>query len=82
MIAFAVHTSAVSSFPAKVAKNGGLAFVIMYTIAVVVFAFPFLYLEAIVGQYFQTSMLGIWGLCPLFRGTISLDVKFEVTSPV
>lgn len=68
MIAFAVDVTNFMDFPTNVANNGGICYIVMYLVTTVFGAYPLCYLEAIVGQYFQSGMIGIWGICPMAKG--------------
>ncbi|ODN05141.1 Sodium-dependent dopamine transporter [Orchesella cincta] len=85
MIALAVDMSAIQSFPRHVANQGGIIFIVMYVLCLCVFGYPGVVFEGLIGQHFQTGMLGIWGLVPLLRGigvaVFSSSLVFAALAP-
>ncbi|ESP00226.1 hypothetical protein LOTGIDRAFT_54242, partial [Lottia gigantea] len=64
-------------FPYLCYKMGGGAFLIPYMIAVATVGFPIMYLEVVVGQYMKQSAIGMWKICPLFKGLGILTAVFS-----
>lgn len=55
-------------FPHSFYVNGGGVFFIPYTIAVLLCAFPMLFLEMFLGQFASEGAITIWKFCPIFKG--------------
>jgi len=68
MVSFAVATSNVSRFISSYYGNGGMAFLIPYLLFTTLCAFPLLYLECIIGQFFREGFISIWKIIPVLKG--------------
>ncbi|KAI6241590.1 Transporter [Aphelenchoides fujianensis] len=69
VVGFAVDLANVWRFPYLCFKNGGGAFLIPYTIMVLLAGIPLFYMELALGQYYRKGAISTWGrICPLFKG--------------
>ncbi|CAG7828454.1 unnamed protein product [Allacma fusca] len=68
MIGFALDVSNVWRFPWLCFKHRGLIFLLPYIVVLVLCVFPIFYLELIIGQYVRKGVIGIWRICPIFKG--------------
>ncbi|ODN04639.1 Sodium-dependent dopamine transporter [Orchesella cincta] len=69
MVGYAVGLSNVWRFPFLCYQFGGGAFVIPYFTFLVLCAYPFVYLELLVGQFAQVGVIASWKYTvPLFKG--------------
>ncbi|KAK7486503.1 hypothetical protein BaRGS_00022304 [Batillaria attramentaria] len=55
-------------FPYLCYRNGGGAFLLPYFICIVIIGVPLLFLETALGQFMRRGVVGIWNICPLFKG--------------
>ncbi|XP_038055339.1 sodium-dependent proline transporter-like [Patiria miniata] len=56
------------SLPFRVLSNGGGIFLIMFVLAMIFFAFPYIVLEMALGQFSSSGIISVWNLSPLFKG--------------
>nr|CAD7456341.1 unnamed protein product [Timema tahoe] len=69
VIGFAVDLANVWRFPYLCYKNGGGAFLVPYSIMLVVGGIPLFYMELALGQFNRKGAITCWGrLVPLFKG--------------
>ncbi|XP_077995733.1 sodium-dependent dopamine transporter-like [Glandiceps talaboti] len=69
VIGFCIDLANVWRFPYLCYKNGGGAFLIPYTIMLLVGGIPLFYMELALGQFNRTGAITLWKkLCPLFKG--------------
>ncbi|XP_069100866.1 sodium- and chloride-dependent glycine transporter 1-like [Argopecten irradians] len=67
-IGYAIGLGNIWRFPYLCYKNGGGAFLIPYTIFLVLCGIPLFFMEVIFGQFGSLSPITIWRICPLFKG--------------
>ena len=56
------------------------AFLLPYLLCVLIGGVPVLFLEVALGQYMQVGGLGIWNICPLFKGTYHLSKLYSLAA--
>ncbi|XP_060081834.1 sodium- and chloride-dependent betaine transporter-like [Ylistrum balloti] len=82
LIGYTIGLSSMWRFPYLCMKNGGGAFLIPFTIFMILCGFPLYYLELALGQFSGKSPMVVWNICPLFKGigftmvTLSLIVTW------
>ncbi|GFO44261.1 hypothetical protein PoB_007076600, partial [Plakobranchus ocellatus] len=70
VVGFSVDLANVWRFPYLCYKNGGGAFLIPYTLMLLLGGIPLFYMELALGQFNKTGAITCWGaICPLFKGT-------------
>ncbi len=77
-----VGTSNLGTFPMDVLEHGGVAYFLPYSLMLFLYSFPVIYLELIIGQYLQRGVLGIWRICPLFKGIGIAMLIFCTATPI
>ena len=67
-LGYSVGMGSLTRFPYLAARNGGGAFLIPFTIAMILVGIPLFYMESILGQFSGRSPLSLWVISPAFKG--------------
>ncbi|KAG7165430.1 Sodium- and chloride-dependent glycine transporter 1-like 1 [Homarus americanus] len=67
-LSYAVGLGNIWRFPYLCYRNGGGAFLIPYTIMLLVCGLPLMFFELCLGQFGREGPITVWKICPLFTG--------------
>ena len=67
-LGYCVGLGTLTRFPYVVYENGGGAFLIPFTIFMLIGGAPLFYLELLLGQFSGKSALTLWVICPILKG--------------
>ncbi|XP_070552971.1 sodium- and chloride-dependent glycine transporter 2-like [Ptychodera flava] len=78
-VGYVISTENLLRFPYLCSKNGGVAFLVPYLIALFLVGLPIVFMEIAMGQFASRGCIGVWECVPLFKG---LGIGMLITTAI